>query len=119
MSFFDRTTIDVEIDQEHTITIQPLTYGEEQDIKQQCMTVRGRAGQEGGEVSIDAIKMQRLTMQRSIVAWSGPGFDGRPVTPESIEALPVHVLAPVVDVINQMAQGLDDAEKKPLTGRTN
>lgn len=111
MSFFDTKTQTVAIDDDNTVTIRALTYGEEQDIRQRAMRVK--AGMDGqGEATVDAVLIQRETLRKSIVSWEGPGFDGRPVTTENINALPSSVLDPVVVAINAINKPLSDAEKK-------
>lgn len=114
MSFFDAKTTVVPIDAENSVTIRALTYGEEQHVKQQAMKVSaritGRKGDEAeGEAIVDPAAMQRLTLQKAIVSWSGPGFDGRPVTVDNIDALPTAILDPVIEAYNELST-------PPLTG---
>lgn len=116
MSFFDAKTTVVQIDDDNTVTIRALTYGEEQAIKQQAMKVSARiTGRKGddvqGEAAVDPAAMQRLTLQKAIVSWSGPGFDGRPVTVDNIDALPTAVLDPVIEAYNELTVPLTDEEK--------
>lgn len=116
MSFFDVKTDVVRIDDENTVTIRALTYGEEQDIKQQAMKVSMRiSGKKGddaqGEATVDPAVMQRLTLQKAIIAWAGPGFDNRPVSAENIDALPSFVLDPVIEAYNALTAPLTDEEK--------
>lgn len=116
MSFFDAKTATVDIDEQNTVVIRALTYGEEQAIKQQAMKVSARiSGRKGdaaeGEAIVDPAAMQRLTLQKTIVSWAGPGFDGRPVTVDNIDALPTSVLDPVIEAYNALSAPLTDEEK--------
>lgn len=116
MSFFDAKTVTVEIDADNTVVIRALTYGEEQAIKQQAMRVSakisGKKGEEAqGEAVVDPAAMQRLTLQKAIVSWAGPGFAGRPVTIDNIDALPTAVLDPVIEAYNALSAPLSDEEK--------
>lgn len=117
MSFFDAKTTVVQIDSDNTVTIRALTYGEEQAIKQSAMKVSarisGRKGEDAeGEAVVDPAAMQRLTLQKAIVSWAGPGFDNRPVTIDNIDALPTFVLDPVIEAFNELtAPPLSEDEK--------
>ncbi|HHB12082.1 MAG TPA: hypothetical protein ENK62_02645 [Chromatiales bacterium] len=108
MSFFTPQTRVVRIDEENRVTIRKLTYGERQEILSQCMQVSAGAGE---EVSLDPARMQRMAMHKCIVSWDGPGFDGRPVTPENIDALPAPVVDVIREAVDELNAGLDAAEK--------
>jgi hypothetical protein len=109
MSFFDRQTATVEIDDENRVVIRKLTYGE----RQRCLSVaaRGKLDQGGESVDLDPGRLALERLSVAIVSWEGPGFDGRPVSRENIEALPPEVLDPVTLALAEMGTGLD--EKKP------
>lgn len=115
MSFFDQKSVVVAIDDENSVTIRALSYGEEQDIKQPTMRVSARLkkGEDAdGEAVVDAVTMQRRTMHKCIVSWSGPGFEERPVTPANIDALPTQVVDKIVVAYNKLTAPLSDEEKK-------
>lgn len=106
MSFFATKTQVVQIDAENSITVRTLSYGEEQDIMQRARKVGAKipfgangqpAAEQVGEITFDQTMLERHTLRKCIVSWDGPGFDGRPVTIENIEALPSYVLDPVIE----------------------
>lgn len=111
MSFFQRVTKTVQIDKENSVEIRKLNYGERQRCMSKAMTVKAD-GNGAGEVEIDAALMQMEMLKFGVISWTGPGFEGRPVTPSNIEALPAEVaevLAAAVDKFNPQAS---NAEKK-------
>lgn len=111
MSFFDSLTKVVQIDDKNTITLRALTWGEEQAIKQKCMTVS--ADQSGtANAAIDPIEIELMTFRLAIIAWSGPGFDDRPVTHENIAALPGWIVEKLREPYNDLST-LSEEEKKP------
>ena len=115
MSFFDQTNAVVQIDDENSVTIRALSYGEEQDIKQPTMRVSAKLGKDGetnGEATVDAVTLQRRTMYKCIVSWSGPGFADRPVTPANVDALPVPIVDKIIVAYNKLTAPLSDEEKK-------
>lgn len=115
MSFFEQKTANVVIDEENSVVIRALSYGEEQDIKQPTMRVSARLNKDGdtdGEATVDAVTLQRRTMYKCIVSWSGPGFDNRPVTPANIDALPTNVVDKIVVAYNKLTAPLSEEEKK-------
>lgn len=115
MSFFDQKSIVVAIDDDNSVTIRALSYGEEQDIKQPTMRVSARLkkGEDSeGEAVVDAVTMQRRTMYKCIVSWSGPGFEDRSVTPANIDALPTFIVDKIVAAYNKLTAPLTDDEKK-------
>lgn len=120
MGFFTPNTTVVQIDDENTITIRALTYGEEQQNKSKAMRVSAKMaatkkGEEEaepeGEAVVDASLLQLLTLRTAIVSWEGPGFEGRKVSQANIEALPPSVLDPVIEAYNKLTKPLEDEEK--------
>lgn len=116
MSFFDALQTAVQIDDENTITLRTLSWGEEQAIKQQSMRVS--ANQDGqGEAVVDPVKIEKMTYHKAIVAWNGPGFvdeqtgETKPVTAENIDALPSWIIAMLAAPYNELSK-MSDAKKK-------
>jgi hypothetical protein len=110
MSFFTQLTEVVQVDGENSITLRCLTYGEESAIRQKHMGVS--AGMDGtGSATVDPVAMERDTFRRAIVAWDGPGFEGRDVTPENIDALPSWVIDALKEPYNQLST-VAESEKK-------
>lgn len=120
MSFFQRTVRTVIIDEENSITLRALTYGEEQQVK--ALAMRTRADFQGnGEMTIDATTLESAAFKLAVVGWQGPGFEGRPVTPENIEALPPWVIDLLKEPLNELRKQNEAAatQKKSLTATTN
>ena len=116
-SYFSQLLRTVNLGSGNSITLRALTFGERQELQSRCMTVsvvadkgKKRSRDEAqGEVSIDAPLMTRLTWQRVIVDWSGPGFEGKPVTPENIDLLPPGLIDRLASELESLEM---DAEAK-------
>jgi hypothetical protein len=93
MSFFTQPQRVVQIDEDNSITIRALTYGETQDLTSRCMTLSADVGRGSTQAvaQLDGPLMEQLTWEKAIIAWSGPGFEGRPVTRENILGLPTFI----------------------------
>ncbi len=117
MSFFTQTTATVEIDQDNSAVVRALTYAE----RQQCISASTKASVRGGveSIDIDPARLRLEQLRRAVVSWSGPGFDGRPVTADNIDGLPAFL----ADLLSETADGLNaepsHAEKKALTSGTS
>lgn len=98
----------VRIDAENTVTVRRLAYGESQDVMSRS-TVMDLITQ---EARFDFAKNQVLKLQAAIVAWDGPGFEGRPVTLENIEALPAEVGALIAAAVERVNKRMTDTEQK-------
>ena len=126
MGFFSETTRVVEIDAKNSVTIRRLTFGERQKILSLATKVSvdvkrkkpGSGDDEENEqsVTLDTALLQLEQVKAAIVSWSGPGFEGRSVTAENVEALPSFVVDRVAWELDELMKGLDENEKKPLTG---
>lgn len=75
--FFTPQTATVDLGDGNTATLRKLSYGDVLDV---MSLAQG-----------DGFKAARLQLERGIVAWAGPGFAGRELTPENIAALPARV----------------------------
>lgn len=120
MSFFQRVVKTVVIDEENSITIRALTYGEEQEVK--ALAMKTKADFKGnGEMSIDATLLERAAFHLAIVGWSGPGFEGRPVTHENIDQLPPWILDMLKEPLNELRAQNEAAssQKKALIDITS
>lgn len=116
MSFFSQTTKTVQIDDENSAVVRALTYAE----RQTCISMATKASIKGGveTIDIDPSRLRIEQLRRSVVSWAGPGFDGRPVSAENVDALPPFVadmLSEVADALNSEPQA---AEKKALMSGT-
>lgn len=92
MSFFTEQTSVVDLGDGNTVTLRKLTYGESADILSASMKV--------GE--IDWVKYRVRQLEKSVIGWSGPGFEGREITPSNIAALPVAVGRKISDAANDL-----------------
>lgn len=111
MSFYTQTTETVQIDDENSITLKAPSYGVVQDIQSKSMAVS--FGQDGkGNANLDITKMERLTIHACIVSWDGPGFEGRPVTPENIDALPSYVIESIKPTVDRLTSPMKNKGKK-------
>lgn len=111
MSFYDKQTTRVEIDEDHTITIQRLSYGQ----RQRCISVAAIAKVDENRQETMTIDPGRLSIERlvyGIIAWEGPGFEGRVVNRENIEDLPPEVLDPVTAALSNFDDGPSESQKK-------
>lgn len=109
MSFYSQIQQQtVQIDGENTVTVRRLTYGESQAVvgESTVMDLRTQQGQ------IDFSRHQIARLIRAIVAWDGPGFEGRPVTRENIEALPVNVGNAIARAVSEINGELTEPERK-------
>ena len=110
-TFFELPTYELKLDDENTVTVRRMTYGERQAIIENSMHVSVSAGNRE-EININAPLMQRLAMYASIVSWSGPGFGDTPVSKEAIDRLPVDVAERIWAFIDGLSAPLNEAEKK-------
>ena len=89
-----------------------------QDAKSKAMRISAKVtgnkkdAEPEGEAVVDTSLLQRLTLQKAIIAWEGPGFENRKVSVQNIEALPEFVLDPVIEAYNELTRPLGDEEKK-------
>lgn len=113
MGFFSQTTKVVDLGGGNSVTLRSLTFGERQELQSRCMKIGASMNgkNSGAEAAFDVALMQRLTWQKAISAWDGPGFEGRPVTAENIDALPAWLLDQLTPEYNSL-EGLSAEEKK-------
>lgn len=108
-SFFAAQTRVVEIDEENRVTIKKLPFGDSQAVLSQSMVVGVAAVT---EAQFDYGRNRVAVLTKSIVSWEGPGFEGRPVTPENIAALPNDVAQKVLEAADELNEVLSEGEKK-------
>ncbi len=105
----------IALDAENTVTIRKLAYGESQQVTSDA-TVFDIVTQEG---ALDLAKYQFGKLTKAIVKWDGPGFEGRPVTAENIQALPVEIGRAIAQAVEELNRGLTEEERKKLPTPTN
>jgi hypothetical protein len=110
MGFFTAETRVVEIDSENRVTIRKLTNGQQKRALSQA--TRAQVTADGQEtITVDPFVIQMEHQKACIVAWEGPGFEGLPVTPANIEALPSEVSDALDKAIGELNKGLSETEK--------
>lgn len=117
MSFFDKQTRTIVLDEENSVVVRKLTYGEQQAAMSAAMsfemTLATGKGQQGNATGkLDPFRMKREELYSAVVSWAGPGFDGRPVSRENIDALPPEVIDAIQAATDELNGGLSDDEKK-------
>ena len=107
MSYFTQQTKTVDLGDGNTVTVRKLTFAERQAVIDKATTV---GADMTASVHVGAMKAELL--YHAVASWSGPGFEGRPVTPENIGALPAEVADLIAAGADELQAGLTDAEKK-------
>ena len=97
MSFFTQQTSIAQIDDENSVTVRKLTFGEFSKV------LSDNAGAEAQGLGV---------VRAAIVSWDGPGFDDREPTPENIDALPVEVVMKIIPVATELNSVDTDVEGK-------
>lgn len=111
-SFFEKITRVIDIDEDNRITLQAPTYGQVQIANGKMMKFAIDEKGKQGDAIFDMAQMETELMVACIVAWEGPGFDGRSVTRENILALPSFVIEKLRPSIDEFTKGLSANEKK-------
>lgn len=109
MSYYDNPqAMTVNIDDENSVTVRRLTFGESQDVLSES-TEFDIASKQG---RLDFGKHQIAKLTRSVVAWSGPGFESRPVNAANIAALPPAIGEKIAQAVAQVNGDLDGEDQK-------
>ncbi len=123
MSFFSQQTKVVEIDADNRVTVRKLSYGQQQAAMSAAMTfqVQMAVGQAAQLTTgnLDPFRLKREELYAAIFGWEGPGFEGRPVTRDNIDALPPEVTALIQVAVDDLNTSTSDAEKKDSASTTN
>jgi len=110
----------VDIDADKTVTIRKLSYGEEQAAMSSAMSFEMEMATRKGQAAppakgkLDPFRMKREELLMAIVSWAGPGFDGRPVNKDNVDALPPEIIDIIQTAVDKINGGLSDDEKKAL-----
>lgn len=116
-SYFERVTVVVPIDTDDlataqdTVEVRKLNYGERQRAISKATRVKVQ-GKNQQDIDIDAGLMSMEMLKFAIVRWDGPGFEGQPVTPSNIEALPPEIADKLAEAVDTLNPELSDEEKK-------
>ena len=104
--FFNLPTEVVKLDDANQLTVRGLSWGERQAIAmaaaQKCPSNQTAAG----------VVMSSEAAKVVIVSWEGPGFDGRDVSSENIEALPAWIIDKVAEASDRLSEPPSDEQKK-------
>lgn len=109
MNFFEPQRLRIDIDAENWVEVRKLTFGEVQDITAKFATYDEASGR---TVVLDSVGVGNAVILASVCDWGGPGFDGRPVTPENVRDLPPSIVAQFAEATNRLNSDLSDDEKK-------
>lgn len=116
-SYFERVTVVVPIDTDDlataqdTVEVRKLNYGERQRAISKATRVKVH-GKNQQDIDVDAGLMSMEMLKFAIVRWDGPGFEGQPVTPSNIEALPPEIADKLAEAVDALNPELSDVEKK-------
>ena len=115
MGFFQQQTQVVQIDDENSVTIRRLTFGESQAVISE--STKFDIVEKDAVFSFERNQAER--MKRAVVSWEGPGFEGREVTEENLMALPTEIGQKIADAIAELNKGLSGEEQKNLPAPTS
>jgi hypothetical protein len=85
MSFFTSQTDKVDLGDGNTATLRKATFA---DV---AAAQSGALQRNGDKLELDWPIYRLELVKRTLVAWEGRGFDGRPPTPDNVAALPSSV----------------------------
>ncbi|MGV8951375.1 MAG: hypothetical protein ACOH2M_09755 [Cypionkella sp.] len=111
-SFFEAQTRTVALDDENSIVIRKPKFGERQAAAARIVEQAGSNG------AMQSVLLNAEMLKLVIASWSGPGFDGQPVTAEMVDQLPAEVADQVLEAYRSWAE-VDDAEKKAFGAATS
>ena len=112
MGFFAGQTKTFQLDDENTVTLRKLSYGDRQEAMSRTSVLTSGAanpqnGASGGEaeseVSVDVAMLELEILQRIIVRWDGPGWEGRKPSRSAIRDLDVAVASRIMELYNGWA----------------
>ena len=86
MSFFTQQTETVRIDENNSVVVRKLSFGEFSAVMDRNPEMNER------KFGFDLVRA-------AILSWDGPGFDGREVDESSINELPWEIIVELVPVV--------------------
>lgn len=104
--FFSLPIEVVQIDEANQITVRGLTWGERQAV------AMAAAQKYSSNQTAAGVLMSSEAAKVVITAWEGPGFEGRAVSPENIEALPAWIIDKVAEASDRLSEPPKADEKK-------
>lgn len=97
MGFFTSTTKVVDLGDGNTVTLRKVTF--EQYAEAQGLTTKVV----GDGLRLDWPRFRAELLKRAVESWEGPGFEGKPPTPENIGALPWEIGDKLADAAQSLA----------------
>jgi len=108
--FYAEQTETVDLGKGNSATLRRLTYGEISELLSACRVA-------GGE--IDYVRYTRGLVEKGVIGWTGPGFEGREVKVENIRALPAKVGSKLASAAIALNKDIEDDEGNESGGATN
>ena len=84
-TFWDLPTKTIDLGNGNTVTVEKLTFADAQRIW-------GDRSLYEGPTETAATRYAAAVLRLAVCAWAGPGFEGRGVSPENIDALPMTIV---------------------------
>lgn len=109
-SFYAEQTKVVDLGKGNRVTLRKLTYGEFSEILSASRLP-------GGE--IDGVKYSRLQAEVGLVAWEGPGFEGRDANVENMRALPIRIGNKLAEAATELNKDIGEAEGNASGGASS
>lgn len=115
MSYFDRATVTVTLNEDepeesrrNRVVLRRWTASKRRAVTSVAMAPIDMIAAQGGtpQVLIDMPALRLETVKACVESWTGPDFDGRPVTPENVADLPPDIVDTLADACDQLNQGL-------------
>lgn len=103
--FYTEQTRIVAIDADNSVTIRKLSYGESADL-----LVRATVPDGDGGVRVDWTTYVMTQTEKSVVSWSGSGFEGREATPENVRALPIRIGRKLARAVTELHEDIGENE---------
>lgn len=107
MGFFAQQIKTVILDDENSVTICKPSFGQRQTLL--SSVAKGNATTQ--EVTIDVGKQRQEILCLWVTGWSGPGFEGRPVSRENVLALPLEIADKILEAIDEFNTPLSEDVK--------
>ena len=110
-------TITVHLDDDHLVVLRKPTWGEQQEAISRSAKVDAAQG----TMIIDFARMRLEQLTQCVVDWQGPNFEGVPVTPDNVAALPMGIGNRLLSELEAFIQdaALDTEKEKNLAAPTS
>ena len=109
-TFWDLEEKQIDLGDGNTVTIRKLTFAD-------MAKIWADAELFGGPEQTFQQRFATALTKQSVIAWSGPGFEGRGVSKENIDALPWRIVTKISEVASDFSI-LDDDTKNASSADT-